>query len=302
MISKKTLLILAGGLGSRYKSLKQVDGILENGSPLMEYSLYDALEAGFNKVVVVFNRFIPESYIERLEKISKSNNFELHFVYQEQEMFVPKNYDHSTRQKPWGTGHAILCAKEVINEIFTVINADDFYGKEVYQLASKEIDLGNISPSQFEIVAYNLATTLSENGTVARGICTLDSESYLIKVEEQTSIRKEGNSIIYTENGKDIKVDSETLVSMNYFIFHPEIFNALELYFNDFIQADPLPKEEFYIPSAVQRMMDDNKIKVLVKSSPSQWMGMTYADDKEIIKNYLEREIQNNRYPKNLWK
>ncbi|MFP3594362.1 NDP-sugar synthase [Chryseobacterium sp. SIMBA_038] len=302
MISKKTLLILAGGLGSRYKGLKQVDGILENGSPLMEYSLYDALEAGFNKVVVVFNRFIPESYIERLEKISKNNNFELHFVYQEQEMFVPKNYDHSARQKPWGTGHAILCAKEIINETFTVINADDFYGKEVYQLASKEIDLGNISPSQFEIVAYNLATTLSENGTVARGICTLDSEDYLIKVEEQTSIRKEGNSIIYTENEKDIKVDPKTLVSMNYFVFHPEIFDSLELYFNDFINSDPLPKEEFYIPSAVQRMMDENKVKVLVKSSPSQWMGMTYADDKEIIKNYLEKEIENNRYPQILWK
>lgn len=302
MISKKTLLILAGGLGSRYKGLKQVDGILENGSPLMEYSLYDSLEAGFNKVVVVFNHFIPESYIERLEKISKINNFELHFVFQEQEMFVPQNYNHSTRQKPWGTGHAILCAKEVVNETFIVINADDFYGKEVYQLASKEIDLGNISLSQFEIVAYNLATTLSENGTVARGICTLDSESYLIKVEEQTSIRKEGNSIIYTENDKDIKVDPETLVSMNYFVFHPEIFDSLELYFNDFINSDPLPKEEFYIPSAVQRMMDENKVKVLVKSSPSQWMGMTYADDKEIIKNYLEKEIENNRYPKDLWK
>jgi choline kinase len=301
MISKKTLLILAGGLGSRYKGLKQVDGILENGSPLMEYSLYDALEAGFNKVVVVFNRFIPESYIERLKKISRKNNFELHFVYQDQEMFVNKNYDHSVRQKPWGTGHAILCAKDIINEIFTVINADDFYGKEVYQLASKEIDLGNISQTQFEIIAYNLATTLSENGTVARGVCTLDSESYLIKVEEQTSIRKKGNSIIYTENEKDIKVDPETLVSMNYFVFHPEIFDSLELYFNDFIQSDPLPKEEFYIPSAVQRMIDENKAKLLVKSSPSQWMGMTYADDKEIIKNYLEKEIQNNRYPQILW-
>ncbi|MEI7487338.1 MAG: sugar phosphate nucleotidyltransferase [Chryseobacterium sp.] len=301
MISKKTLLILAGGLGSRYKGLKQVDGILENGSPLMEYSLYDALEAGFNKVVVVFNRFIPESYIERLEKISRNNSFELHFVYQDQEMFIDKNYDHSARQKPWGTGHAILCAKDIINETFTVINADDFYGKEVYQLASEEIDLGNISSSQFEIIAYNLATTLSENGTVARGICTLDSESYLIKVEEQTSISKEGNSIIYTENDKDIKVDPETLVSMNYFVFHPEIFDSLELYFNDFIQSDPLPKEEFYIPSAVQRMMDENKVKVLVKSSPSQWMGMTYAGDKEIIKNYLEKEIQNNRYPQILW-
>lgn len=302
MISKKTLLILAGGLGSRYKGLKQVDGILENGSPLMEYSLYDALETGFNKVVVVFNRFVPESYVERLETISKNNSFELHFVYQNQEMFVPENYDLSARQKPWGTGHAILCAKDSINEIFTVINADDFYGKEVYQLASKEIDLGNISDSQFEIVAYHLETTLSENGTVARGICTLDSENYLINVEEQTSIRKEGDSIIYTENEKDIKVDPETLVSMNYFIFHPKIFDSLELYFNDFIQSDPLPKEEFYIPSAVQRMMDENKVKVWVKSSPSQWMGMTYAGDKEIIKNYLEKETQKKRYPKNLWK
>lgn len=302
MNSKKTLLILAGGLGTRYKGLKQVDGILENGSPILEYSIYDALEAGFNKIAVVINQFIPESYIERLEKISKMEKFELKWIYQEMEKFVPKEIDISSREKPWGTGHATLCAKEMIKEPFVIINADDFYGKEAYQLASREMDLGNISEFQFELIAYPVETTLSKNGAVARGICALDSESYLLKIKEQTSLRKENSRIIYTENETDIEIKNQTLVSMNFFVFHPSIFNSLENYFIEFIKSNPLPKEEFYVPYAIQKMITTKKVKVLVKSSPSQWMGMTYPDDKIILKNYLEKQIQRNRYPANLWK
>lgn len=302
MNSKKTLLILAGGLGTRYKGLKQVDGILENGSPILEYSIYDALEAGFNKIAVVINQFIPESYIERLEKISKMEKFELKWIYQEMEKFVPKEIDISSREKPWGTGHATLCAKEMIKEPFVIINADDFYGKEAFQLASREMDLGNISEFQFELIAYPVETTLSKNGTVARGVCALDSESYLLKIKEQTSLRKENSRIIYTENETDIEIKNQTLVSMNFFVFHPSIFNSLENYFIEFIKSNPLPKEEFYIPFAIQKMITTKKVKVLVKSSPSQWMGMTYPNDKIIMKNYLEKQIQRNRYPANLWK
>jgi UTP-glucose-1-phosphate uridylyltransferase len=302
MNSKKTLLILAGGLGTRYKGLKQVDGILENGSPILEYSIYDALEAGFNKIAVVINQFIPERYIERLEKISKMEKFELKWIYQEMEKFVPKEIDISSREKPWGTGHAILCAKEMIKEPFVIINADDFYGKEAYQLASREMDLGNISEFQFELIAYPVETTLSKNGAVARGVCALDSESYLLKIKEQTSLRKENSRIIYTENETDIEIKNQTLVSMNFFVFHPSIFNSLENYFIEFIKSNPLPKEEFYVPFAIQKMITTKKVKVLVKSSPSQWMGMTYPNDKIILKNYLEKQIQRNRYPANLWK
>lgn len=301
MNSKKTLLILAGGLGSRYKGLKQIDGILSNGSPILEYSIYDALEAGFNKIVMVINRFIPENYLERLQNISENNNFELHWVYQDMDQYIPYNFDHAPREKPWGTGHAVLCAKEYIQEPFVMINADDFYGKEIYQLASQEIDHQNISDTQFELIAYPLSTTLSDNGTVARGICAVDNENFLIKVEEQTSIRKENNSIIYTENSRDVEVTPDTLVSMNYFVFHPVIFDPLEVYFNDFIKSDPQPKQEFYIPLAVQKMKEEKGIKILVKTSPSQWIGMTYSGDKSILKDYLEKEIQNQRYPKDLW-
>lgn len=301
MKSRKTLLILAGGLGTRYKGLKQVDGILKNGSPILEYSIYDALNAGFNKIVVVINRFIPESYIERLNDISKNQNFELKWVFQDMEKFIPNGIDISEREKPWGTGHAILCAKDSITEPFVVINADDFYGKEIYLLASKEIDSGNISERQLELIAYPVETTLSENGTVARGICTLDSDNHLLEVEEQTSVRRENGKIIYTENDKDVEINSQTLVSMNFFVFHPDFYTSLEAYFVEFIKSKPQPKEEFYIPFAVQRMIDEEKIKVLVKSSPSQWMGMTYADDKMILKNYLEKQIQQKRYPENLW-
>ncbi|MDR4953890.1 sugar phosphate nucleotidyltransferase [Chryseobacterium sp. ES2] len=303
MSSKKTLLILAGGLGSRYKGLKQIDGILDNGSPILEYSIFDALEAGFQKIVIIVNKLIPESYIERLNGISKAKNFELLWVYQEKDT-IPislEGFDYPDRQKPWGTAHAVLCAKYSIQEPFVMINADDFYGKEAYQLAAHEINHHHISDTQLGMVAYPVGTTLSGNGAVARGICTLDAENYLIKVEEQTSIQKINHSIIYVENGENIKLDPETLVSMNFFIFHPHIFCYLEAYFYDFIESDPLPNQEFYIPSAVQKMMNENRVKVKVKASPSRWMGVTYADDKKEIIDFLTSEIKNNRYPEDLW-
>lgn len=298
---KKTLLILAGGLGSRYKGLKQVDGILDNGSPLLEYSVYDALEAGFNKVVMIINRFIPESYIERLKTISRHKSFELHWVYQDMEKFVPENYDFSERMKPWGTGHAILCAKDIIHEPFVIINADDFYGRENYFLAAKEMDSGNISSKQFELIAYPVESTLSENGTVARGICTVDSKNFLVNVTEQTSIRKENETIVYTDSGRDFEINPKTLVSMNFFIFHPKIFDFLLVYFHDFIQSNPEIKDEFYIPSAVQRMIDAHEADVLVKTSTSMWKGMTYPEDKIILKNFLKKEAESKKYPENLW-
>nr|WP_315032586.1 sugar phosphate nucleotidyltransferase [uncultured Chryseobacterium sp.] len=301
MSSKKTLLILAGGLGSRYKGLKQIDGILDNGSPILEYSIYDALEAGFQKIVIIVNKLIPESYIERLTNISEAKGFELHWVYQDIKTIRLQGFDYPAREKPWGTAHAVLCAKYTIQEPFVMINADDFYSREAYQLAASEIDHYRISESQFGMVAYPVGITLSSYGTVARGICTLDSEDYLVKVEEQTSIQKINDSIIYTEDGKNIEISPDTLVSMNFFIFHPHIFCSLEAYFYDFIESDPTPTEEFYIPSAVQRMMDEEKIKVLVKASTSPWMGVTYADDKKNIKNFLISEIQKNRYPEDLW-
>ncbi|MDW9382453.1 sugar phosphate nucleotidyltransferase [Chryseobacterium sp. JV558] len=304
MSSKKTLLILAGGLGSRYKGLKQVDGILDNGSPILEYSIFDALEAGFQKVVIIVNKLIPQSYIERLNTISKTKNFELHWVYQEIDS-IPislEGFDYPDREKPWGTAHAVLCAKYSIQEPFVMINADDFYGKEAYQLAAHEINHHHISDLQLGMIAYPVGTTLSGNGAVARGICTLDPENDLIKVEEQTSIQRINNSIIYIKNGENVKLDPDTLVSMNFFIFHPHIFCYLEAYFYDFIESDPLPTQEFYIPSAVQRMIDENRVKVQVKASPSQWMGVTYADDKKEIKGFLTSEIKNNRYPEDLWR
>ncbi|PXW16320.1 UTP-glucose-1-phosphate uridylyltransferase [Chryseobacterium sp. CBTAP 102] len=304
MSSKKTLLILAGGLGSRYKGLKQVDGILDNGSPILEYSIFDALEAGFQKIVIIVNKLIPESYIERLNSISKAKNFELLWVYQEKDT-IPislEGFDYPDREKPWGTAHAVLCAKYSIQEHFVMINADDFYGKEAYQLAAHEINHHHISDTQLGMIAYPVDTTLSDNGAVARGICTLDAGNYLVKVEEQTSIQKINSTIIYVDNGKNIKLDPETLVSMNFFIFHPHIFCYLEAYFYDFIESDPLSNQEFYIPSAVQKMIDENRVKVKVKASTSQWMGITYADDKKEIQDFLISETNNHRYPKDLWK
>ncbi|GAB0157953.1 nucleotidyltransferase [Chryseobacterium sp. Alg-005] len=291
---------MAGGLGSRYKGLKQIDGILDNGAPVSEYSIYDALEAGFHKVVVIINRLIPQSYKDRLETISKQKNFELHWVYQDMNQYVPRGFDME-RKKPWGTGHAVLCAKEFIDTPFAMINADDFYGKAIYKTASQEIDAGNITGIQFEMIAYPVESTLSENGAVARGICTFDAQNRLLKVVEQTSIRKESGSVLYTDNGRDIIIPPQTLVSMNFFVFHPRVFDLLEEHFANFIKSDPSAEQEFYIPSAVQQMIDDGEVNVLIKSSPSSWKGMTYADDKKILKEFLEKETAMNRYPKDLW-
>ncbi|MDR2235251.1 MAG: nucleotidyltransferase [Chryseobacterium sp.] len=302
MSSKKALLILAGGLGSRYKGLKQVDGILDNGSPILEYSVYDALEAGFQKVVIIVNKMIPQSYIDWLNSIAEARGFELHWVYQEINSIPLQGFDYPPREKPWGTAHAVLCAKYALQEPFVMINADDFYGKEAYQLAAHEIDQHHISESQLGMIAYPVGITLSSYGTVARGICTLDSENYLIKVDEQTSIQKINDAVIYTENGKNVPISPDTLVSMNFFIFHPHILCFLEAYFYDFVESEPSPKQEFYIPFAVQRMIDEGKVSVWVKASDSPWMGVTYADDKKNIKDFLISEIQKNRYPEDLWK
>jgi len=301
MKKNKSIVILAGGMGSRYKGLKQIDGITDNNSPILEYSIYDALEAGFNKVIVIINKHIPSSYIERLEKIAKLKHIELHWVYQDIADYLPKNFEPKDRLKPWGTAHALLCVKPLINESFIIINADDFYGKEIYKDAASIINNTLVKSNHYHIIAYPINETVSQNGAVSRGICETDNSQLLTNITEIKEIFVDENEIYFFENSIKQKLLPETLVSMNYSIFHPSIFERLEYYFHQFLNENPDNKEEFLIPKHIKTLIDHDNILVSVHRSPSQWMGVTYPEDKIQLKTYIENQIANQKYPEDLW-
>ena len=295
---------MAGGLGSRYKGLKQVDGITPNGETVLEFSMYDALMAGFTKIVVVVNSHLPKSYLIRLEKIAVEKQFELHLVEQSIEKFIPKEFSHllQDRQKPWGTAHAILCAKECIHEPFVVINADDYYGKQAFTNMAAFIDNGQIQQHQFAMVAFTVSATLSENGAVSRGICTITDDGNLKQVIERTKITREGKDIVFIENGKKEIIESDILVSMNFWGFHPAIFENLEKAFYAFLESVPDPTSELYIPTEVQQMIDSKSAKVSVLDTTDCWHGITYPEDKVQLVDFISECVTNKLYPSELWK
>lgn len=301
--STKTLLIMAGGLGSRYQGLKQVDGITSNGETIMEFSIYDALEAGFTKIVVVINSHLPASYLTRLEKIASQRKFELHLVEQTIDKFVPERFSHfaKDRQKPWGTAHAILCAKACIQEPFVVLNADDYYGKQAFVEMVKWIDDDQIQPNQFAMVAYPIAVTLSENGSVSRGICSLNAAGYLHKVIEKTKILREDAEIVFLENESRQVISSNTLVSMNFWGFHPAIFESLENSFHHFLSSNPSSTSEIYIPTEIQNLIDTQNLQVKVLATSDKWYGITYPEDKKQLVDFISESVTNKLYPSELW-
>lgn len=301
MSSKKALVVLAAGLGSRYKSLKQVDGITDNNSPLLEYAIYDALKVGFTKVILIINKLVPDSYIQRIKKIAHDQFFDLRLVYQELHNHVPIGLDISTREKPWGTAHALLCIENEIEEEFIIINADDFYGKEAYKKASDIINNHHVIDNGHHIIAYPLHLTTSDNGAVSRGICELTKEHYLSKVTERTEIYDENNEIFFFENNKKVVLKPETLASMNFSIFHPSIFTDLKERFQKFAKINTNNKVEFFIPQLIEDLLQEKKISVKVHQAPSQWMGVTYPEDKAKLKIFIEEKIKLGDYPENLW-
>lgn len=294
---------MAGGLGSRYKGLKQVDGITSDGSTVLEFSIYDALAAGFTKIVIIINSHLPVSYLARLTDIAIRKKFELHLVSQTIDKLIPNEYGYllQKRQKPWGTAHAILCAKETIQEPFVVINADDYYGKQAFIEMADCIANGHIQQNQFAMVAYPVSATLSENGAVSRGICTLSNEGYLQQVIERTKIAREGKDIVFIEKGEKEIIASDALVSMNFWCFHPTVFEDLEKAFCAFLQSVPEPTSEIYIPTEVQHLIDSKTIKVKVLHTADRWHGITYPEDKEQLVEFISDCVDNQLYPSNLW-
>lgn len=300
---KPVLVVMAAGLGSRYGGLKQIDRIGPNDEIILELSVYDAIKAGFEEVVFIVRKEIIEDFKELIG--NKLENFiKVTYVLQDINN-LPNGYEVPIgRTKPWGTGHAILSVKDVVKSPFVVINADDYYGRESFKLMFEFLD-ENTKDNYHSMVGYQLKNTLSEHGHVARGICSV-VDGNLKEVIERTKIIKKDNQAFYTENDQDwISLDINSIASMNMWGFMNSIFNEVEVGFINFLESDvkanPL-KCEYFIPSIVSNIINENSARIKVMSSTEKWYGVTYQEDKELVRDAIRCLIEAGLYPENLWK
>ncbi len=297
---KPTLLILAAGMGSRYGGLKQIDGIGPNDEPIIEYSIYDAIKAGFGKIVFVIRKEFDEAFRSRFDQFRNKINIE--YVYQPVNIKL-EGIDIVERSKPWGTSHAVLVAKDVIKEPFAVINADDYYGSGSFKLIADFL-INDCSPSKMAMIGYVLSNTLSEHGTVNRGVCSVDENNYLVEVNEREKLAVEDGIVKYnlgTENPKG-EVDADSSVSMNYWGFHPSIFESIEKGLFSFIKENlNSPTAEYYIPDIITEMIMSKKMDVKVIPTHDNWFGVTYKEDKQMAIDAINEHIKNKVYPSKLW-
>lgn len=297
---KPTLLILAAGMASRYGSMKQIDGFGPNEETIIEYSIYDAIKAGFGKVVFIIKEEFEDNFKALFDPKLKGK-IETAYVFQN---FDLKQYGLDVeieRAKPWGTGHAILAARHVINEPFCVINADDFYGLDSFQKMVSFLT-EEVTGSNYSMIGYEIAKTLSDFGSVSRGVCKVSQDGYLEEIIERTKVLREGEAIVYEEEGKQYPLPLETRVSMNFWGFTPEVFKLAEELFREFAlthQEDP--KSEFFIPIIVETLLNSEKADFKVVPTDSKWFGVTYKEDKPVVKESIDELIKEGAYPSNLW-
>ena len=301
---KPTLLVLAAGMGSRYGGLKQIDQVGPSGETIIEYSVYDAIKAGFGKVVFVIRRSIEEAFKEAL-----GNKFagliEVDYAIQEIDVKIDGIDNMPKREKPWGTGHALLVAASKINVPFAVINADDFYGSGAFKaLATFTQKLQDKNGYEYAMVGYVLKNTLSDYGSVSRGVCETNDENHLIGVTERTKIQAENGTIYFTDDSdQKHELPDNTVVSMNFWGFTPSIFNELRKQFIDFVaQNTDNPKAEFYIPLVVNNMIVNDMATIEVLTCEDKWFGITYKEDKEIVKKAFSQFVSQGVYPSPLWR
>ncbi|MEG2599611.1 MAG: nucleotidyltransferase [Muribaculaceae bacterium] len=299
---KPTLYVLAAGMGSRYGGLKQLDGLGPNGETIMDYSIYDAIRSGFGKVVFVIRKdFEPDFRNKILSKYE--NHIPVELVFQSIND-LPEGFDCPVeRTKPWGTNHALLMAKNVINEPFAIINADDFYGHCSFKVLAQELS-ATTNEGNYYMVGYRIGNTLSESGTVARGICQTNNEGYLTSVVERTAIGWNENRKIsfIDEVGVEQTIHEHTPVSMNMWGFTPDYFKHSEEYFKRFlIENKENLKAEFYIPLLVNELVDKKKAKVKVLDTTSEWFGITYASDRQDVVDKIAALIIAGEYPQRLF-
>jgi NDP-sugar pyrophosphorylase family protein len=296
---KLALLVLAAGIGSRYGGIKQIDGFGPNGETIMDYSLFDAVRAGFTKVVFIVRdeilETVKEKFLPRLQ-----GKVEVEFVVQSLDKMIPPHMQNAERTKPWGTGHAVLCAHEVISEPFVAINADDFYGKDAF--ASIARFFSNNKEGAHAMVGFTLSKVLSEHGSVSRGVGEADEKGFLRSVVERTTIVKEGGKIISKEKEGDRELDPQAPTSMNFWGFQPEVFKLASSMFSDFLKDNHQDlKSEFYIPKIVNKLIHSGEGKVKVLGGGNVWFGVTYKEDKEEVSKKIKELIKKGDYPEKLW-
>lgn len=304
-MSKPTLVVMAAGIGIRYGGLKQIDPVGPNGEIIIDYSVYDALNAGFGKVVFVIKKDIEEAFRERVGKTIEKR-CETTYVFQEI-ADVPEGFEvPSGRQKPWGTGHATLSCRNVVHSPFAVINADDFYGRSSYQTLCDCLRSAQDHDGVYNycMVGYMLKSTLTEHGHVARGVCTVDEDGFLVEIRERTRIEKFGEIVKYTEDGETwIEIPGESVVSMNMWGFTPSLFLELEARFPQFLQknSDNIQKAEYFLPDVVGDLIEEKKVSVKVLSTNERWFGVTYKQNGLKVKQAIRDLIRRGVYPENLW-
>ena len=289
-------------MGSRYGSLKQMDGVGPNGEAIIDYSVYDAIRAGFGKVVFVIRHSFAEEFAEVFNAKRFGNKIEVVYVYQELD-YLPEGFTlPAERVKPWGTNHAVMMAAKAINEPFAVINADDFYGRTAYATIGDYLRGLAGSEGRYCMVGYQVSKTLSENGTVSRGVCTVDEEGNLRGMVERTQIERVDGTIVFHDGGADEPLAEDTPVSMNLFGFTPDYFRHSEVYFKEFLPAniDNL-KAEFFIPLMVNKVINEGTASMRVLKTTSDWFGVTYKEDKPMLMAKIEELIAAGEYPRNLW-
>jgi NDP-sugar pyrophosphorylase family protein len=295
-----TLVILAAGMASRYGSMKQVQGFGPGGETIMDYSIYDAIRAGFTKVVFIIRRDFADDFKAIFEPKLKGK-IETAYVFQDMRSFTDDLPVPAERTKPWGTAHAVLCANEAVDGSFAVINADDFYGKDSFQKACDFLK-NECSDQLYSIIGYELPKTLSDHGTVSRGVCSVDENNFLTAINERTKIYPENGKIFYEEDDKKIEVSADTKVSMNFWCFSHSYFDLAENLFTDFLirHGDNL-KSEFFIPIVGDYFIQQGMGHIKVIPTSSQWFGVTYKEDAPGVEKSLNKLIADGEYPERLW-
>jgi len=305
LMSNPVLVVMSAGIGSRYGGIKQIDPVGPNGEIIIDYSLYDALQAGFRKVVFIIRSEIEKSFREKIGK-EIEKRAETIYVFQElgtipEGFVVPKN-----RTKPWGTGHAVLMCKNQVREPFAVINADDCYGARSFQILFDFLKKGGEKEKKetYLLVGYLLKNTLSDHGHVSRGVCTPSPDGYLLELNERLTIQKFGNLIKYAlPEDTWVEISPESPVSMNMWGFMPSFFNELEIQFPQFLKKNIRnPKSEFIIPDVVSLLLKEKKVRVKILHTPEKWFGISYKEDKLLVQKTIQDLIARGIYPEKLWK
>jgi NDP-sugar pyrophosphorylase family protein len=297
---KPTLLILAAGMASRYGSMKQVDGFGPNGETIIDYSIYDAIKAGFGKISFI----IREEFVDNFKAIFEpklAGKVETDYVFQSYDL-KPFGIDKEIeRAKPWGTAHAVLAARNQVHEPFCVINADDFYGYDSFEKMAKFLTT-EVADDKYSLVGYQIDKTLSEYGSVSRGVCKVDDSGNMVEINERTQVYFKGDGVVYEEGGVETSLPTDTRVSMNFWGFSPAVFKQSEKMFVDFVAAnEDKPKSEFFIPLVADELIKSGTASFKVIPTASKWFGVTYKEDKPIVQKCISDLVNSGVYPENLW-